>query len=400
MKNVHLSAFATMLLTLPAVALLLGCAGGETGSPDPTLLNNPGGTRAVVDKGDLEGSVSAEGVDTLIIYGSRGPFRIHGMDPVGERFPETEAVAQATELRMDGIKPGEIAWRGTKEVSANAFMRGGNPGKSLDRARKAVKRGLDRTRLVHRRQGNTIEFRLEAPEENQSSFGEVSLVSVDLDFLVPTNLKLLMETEHGLAEVENIRGDVTIVQRGPAVKVRDVEGNVKVDAAYGPVVTGRIKGNVNIRCRIGNVITQDIDGNVVATADRGDIIHLSTSPPTHSSSYLTHNGNIEAYYPATSSMVVSASAARGPVNVNLPGLRSTTREDSEVSGTLGAGGPKMVFRASRGTIAIKTERQFPEFVERDMTDEEFERAMRDFEQQKREGTDPGWGKEGRDITFN
>lgn len=368
-----------LVCLMVSLGLFAGCAPKSSGNLRPSMLNNPGGAQAFADTQDFEQQFSLGGAKAIVITNPHGPITIFAEDRTN------------------------IVCRGTKKVSASGYTRARDPGKSMAEARKATQKGIKKTRFTSRTTEIGLEISLESPEARDGVFGEVSRIFVDAAFSVPKGVSVFLDNNEGGILVDGIQGDVKILQRGMGLgaTVRNVGGNVDISTSNGPLNVGRVAGNINLMCLSGTIRSQDIGGSGVARTRRGDILYLANEPPKGNLSLQTGRGDITAYLPVTSDAQIEAAAAKGEVSCKLP-IRIVNNTRERFTGQMGSGSARFTLRTNEGNVELLNRTQFPELLDTnaEMSDEEFEKAFKEFKEFQDDGTGrPRWQQEdsGREI---
>ncbi len=135
---------------------------------------------------------------------------------------------------------------------------------------------------------------------------------------------------------------------GCTIQVSGVEGEMELSNINGPIVA------------------HDIAGSVVAHSTNGDIkvamIRVDGSKPM---AFSTLNGNVDVTFPASLKALLRMRSDRGeiytdfevlasgrPVSEHGEGRRRHFDSSSEVQGTVGGGGPEILFKTFNGNILI------------------------------------------------
>jgi hypothetical protein len=169
-------------------------------------------------------------------------------------------------------------------------------------------------------------------------------------------------------EIRGVQGPVRLRVVGGAVDVEDVAGAVEIASTDGEIRAARVGGGVEARTSEGAIALQHVSGGVTAKTLSGDIELSHVEGPAVAR---TENGSVEAHFtaaaagsletergsvlvtlPDAAGATVDARATRGEIEFS-PGLGWRGEADAhQATGTVGAGGPRLSLRTSRGEIRV------------------------------------------------
>ncbi|WP_227133440.1 DUF4097 family beta strand repeat-containing protein [Halorubellus salinus] len=186
-----------------------------------------------------------------------------------------------------------------------------------------------------------LEFRVARPEDRvrlrgvwTGDGGLSGKPSMDLDVTVPSSLAVAeTETQVGDVDVEGVTGDVTAASSTGDVTLRSVAGTARASTST------------------GDVVVEDVDAFGGADASTGDVT-VEVPAIDGDTTVETSTGDVTAAVGADVDAELRASTSTGDVVVNDLSLADGSVREQSASGTLGDGGPELVFETSTGDVTV------------------------------------------------
>ncbi len=217
--------------------------------------------------------------------------------------------------------------------------------------------------------------------------GDVNLQDITGNAIV--NIGRNSAMGRGDVQMNNITGDVTVSGYISDTKVTDVGGAVRLDGEYfGDVEVARVGKAVRFRSSRTDLEFAKLDGDL--TIDSSDLHGTSVTGPVrlvtryskdvrldnvtgpvtvdnHGGSVEVHsaklgameisnrNGDVVLSFPADAAFQLDATAGRGDINSEYPGLKidTGTAREARASGVIGTGGPRVQVTNQHGNIEIR-----------------------------------------------
>ena len=198
--------------------------------------------------------------------------------------------------------------------------------------------------------------------------------SVDYQISIPSWMSVrvngtyaFIDIEAGEGEVvaETTRGDVIVKGGTGTVTAKSIMGDVVVENATGRVTASSVNEDVRLTGVSGDIIVESSNGDIRMSNVRAQIVDASTingdisfeGPPAERGRYrfATHNGNITADVPPTSSVTFHVRSYQGRLlsSLKLQGPpRSEVQRGRRTTYTLGSGSAEMELETFGGTIRI------------------------------------------------
>lgn len=139
-------------------------------------------------------------------------------------------------------------------------------------------------------------------------------VRVNYDIELPPNLNLEVDNKAGQVSVEDLIGDLGIINNLGETVVKGCQGKVAVDNNSGNIRVENGQGNMVLKSNLGMVAVRDCQGDLVIEADKGQINVRTDYPVAHNWDLRTAMGSIEVQIPDNSNAILEAEANRGSVN--------------------------------------------------------------------------------------
>lgn len=171
----------------------------------------------------------------------------------------------------------------------------------------------DKIKIQLKQSGSTLTIKIERPHKKRNR-----KISIDLNITIPTQTSLVLETDVGKINIENVAGQI----------------NAETDV--GTITCENISNDIELRTDVGAI----------------KVIYSKNAPSVINADLSTDVGNINFTAPANLSATVHASVDVGSISTNLP-LTVTGMIGKTLNGTLGAGKGALNFRTDVGSIKIK-----------------------------------------------
>jgi hypothetical protein len=214
---------------------------------------------------------------------------------------------------------------------------------------------LDRIEVSALEAESGARFRLEGRVESVPTFG--GNLRTDLILRVPRQVELEIETRDGRIEIEG------------------VEGRVRAESGDGRIVVERFSGDLRLRTEDGSIVGRDLDARVEAATEDGSVELEGTFPRLEAATSdgnieidcrewrdstedwlaRTEDGAIRVSLPRAASAEIDAAVSDGRIVSRVPDLPSDRDHEEDrdrLRGTLGHGGPRLVFFTNDGSIEL------------------------------------------------
>jgi len=214
----------------------------------------------------------------------------------------------------------------------------------------------------------------------RASFGDVGVEGVHGDVVVrsqhgPVTARdvsgaATIEGSFGDAQVEKAGGDVRITVAHGAIDAADVVGGVIAETSFGDVVLARVGGPVQVKVVHGGVKARALEkgaqisasgadveidgfrGEVRVEVERGGVSLAPAGALTDPVWASAAQGAVRLEVPAGSRFVLDATAERGEVQVDVPGLVLTSTAAGVTKGEIGGGGSSVHLQARHGDVRV------------------------------------------------
>jgi|GEM_PF-5685840 len=215
---------------------------------------------------------------------------------------------------------------------------------------KAARRGVEETevRTEQRPEGLYIEAVL--PERWPDL--DIGRVEVHLELCLPKKVDLDLSNSRGDVRVEDVEGEVSVVNDRGGIALSGIVGGVEVHGDRGPVEVRDVEGEVSISNDRGSVRVEGVDGKVEVRNDRGNITVRLPEDVRHPYILRTDRNRIEVHVPSGAAVSIYAKAHRGKVVTDFPLDVSIRGRSSIARGELNGGGPEIRLLTDRGDIHI------------------------------------------------
>lgn len=242
--------------------------------------------------------------------------------------------------------------------------------------------------LAFEQQGNTVIVRAKSPKDRPWKWRQPQL-SIRYQVTLPRQFNLDLSTAGGSIKVPDLIGKVDVETAGGSISIGEVDGVVQADTAGGSIsvaaATGAIKvetaggsirlgtmgaavkaetagGSIRIQSAAGPVQAEtsggsielgEMRGPVQADTSGGSISARFPRSPQGDVSLATSGGSISVYLAEDAQCQLDAKSSGGRVSSDLTVTTAGKPAKSELRGTIGTGGPKVVLRTSGGGIHVK-----------------------------------------------
>ncbi len=214
------------------------------------------------------------------------------------------------------------------------------------------------------RGGPTVEVEAYLPHEVaidvRTEGGDVHIAAVDAGVVVRTSTGAVrVEDVEGSVDVQtsgapiatrSVRGDVSAVTAGGRIDVYDVQGDVRAVTSGGSISLTRVEGDAETLTSGGPIEIDGLSGEVRARTSGGAIRTRFTDEPA--GVVETSGGGIEVAFPARVGATLDALTYGGRVEVDAP-VEPTAAEGGRLLAQLNGGGPRLLLRASGGSIRVR-----------------------------------------------
>lgn len=218
---------------------------------------------------------------------------------------------------------------------------------------------LDELDVDARQQGDRvqIEVRLRTgsrPERRGISVHS-SFVRSDVEVRVPRETDLMLITEDGRIEVENVAGNVETETNDGGLRLREIEGAVRSRTSDGSIVGIDLTGDVDVSTGDGRIELAGNFGRLTAITSDGSIKVRCTMDCDSPEDWMirSSDGSITLTLPSDFSAELEASTGDGRIVNELP-ITKSIESKTRIKGTMGRGGKLVLLRTSDGRITIRS----------------------------------------------
>jgi len=273
-------------------------------------------------------------------------------------------------------------WSGTERLSVStAFgtisVLGADPGASPSIGLEVVGYGVSQAEARRAAEGAGLSIVRNGTELEISGTGERvgtgnTRASTNITLVVPRDLSLTVNSDHGAVTIAGINGQVTATLRygsidlsnitGPvsvtsthgAVDVRHVDGPLTCSATYGRVDVLSVSGPVSIEARHGRVDVRDAGDRVSVTAVYGGVTVRYDEALPAACTLESRYGVVTLEVPRSSAFTLDAYSARARVSVGLSGPTITQQGSSyQAAGDVNGGGDLVHLRSEYARIDVR-----------------------------------------------
>jgi DUF4097 and DUF4098 domain-containing protein YvlB len=185
--------------------------------------------------------------------------------------------------------------------------------------------------------------------------------------------RALLETTFGDVVAKDVKGELRVKSERGSVEATDVAGAVVAQASFDDVVLTRVAGPVEVTVEHGgfrghglekgvkarvsgdSMVLEEFRGPVEVDAERAGIELAPADALVDPVTARAIHGGIILRLPRASRIDLEASAERGEVQVDVPGLVLTQAESARASGKLGGGGALVKLTTDRGDVQVQAQ---------------------------------------------
>ncbi len=167
-----------------------------------------------------------------------------------------------------------------------------------------------------------------------------------------------LSTAGGDIHVDRVTGDLKAVTYGGDIGVESVTGQARLETSGGDVVLRSARGDVTARTGGGDITLRKVRGSVKAQTSGGDIL-CEIGALEGGVDLSTTGGDVTLILPSDVKADVTIHATGGDpggdyIVSEFPGVTISRRGGMQFGeGKLNGGGPKVVIRASSGTVTLR-----------------------------------------------
>jgi DUF4097 and DUF4098 domain-containing protein YvlB len=161
-----------------------------------------------------------------------------------------------------------------------------------------------------------------------------------------------VKTEHGALDASDIGAALKAEATFDHVRLERVGGPAEITVTHGGVQATSLRKGAIVRAFGDTVRIDDFLGPIDVQARRGDVELRPIAAIVEAVSVTTDEGAIRVEVPAGSRFALEASAVRGEVEVEVPGLSTTRGDDGRLTGELGGGATRVVLHARHGDVSV------------------------------------------------
>lgn len=188
---------------------------------------------------------------------------------------------------------------------------------------------------------------------------------------VPSRYSLDISSSGGDISIGNTTGQAILNTSGGSIKISSIDGALKADTSGGEITVGDVKGNADVNTSGGDIRLGKVSGEVKADTSGGSIsvehcmgkldadtsggsIHAAIlDQPDEDCRLDTSGGEIIVSLAPSLSFNMDASTSGGAVHCAFDLTDQSRDGDTELSGKINGGGPKLHLSTSGGSIYIK-----------------------------------------------
>lgn len=165
---------------------------------------------------------------------------------------------------------------------------------------------------------------------------------------VDGRVKLRVE-QSGTAEIDDVSGDLDVDSEAGNVQASRIAGSVEIRSSDGAIEVADARGPITAKSLDGAIDLSGVAGPVTARSERGDV-HVRFAAPT-GGAIESDRGDVAVEWPQGEGAELDARSLCCPIDLATRGFEGR-RGGEEVIGKIGAGGPSLVIRSSRGKIRV------------------------------------------------
>ena len=131
-----------------------------------------------------------------------------------------------------------------------------------------------------------------------------------------------------------------------------LDGELKLES--GDLSAKSVTGPVRLITRSKDIHIEDVSGDIRLENSNGSVELRAGNLPLGAMEIRNKRGEIQLVLPPKAAFELEASARRGDINSDFPGIKvDNAHDDSRARGTVGAGGPRLQIENSNGNIEIR-----------------------------------------------
>jgi len=311
----------------------------------------------------MKKTVILTGILTLVVFS--GAFA--AKERFEDKFAKTESLDRDGKVSIINIS-GTIQVRSWDKNQVQIDAVKVSEASSLDKA----KENAGKVTIEVVKQGNTLRIETKYPEGRLSRGNNLN-VRVDYVVIIPDKAALRVKNVSGdidlqaiggALDIDEVSGDVKIIQALQSVDCRTVSGSIEVREAVGEVnikaVSGRItaeaiKGSIEAETVSGSIRLRDIREakSIRAKTISGGIECESDISPGGRYSFDALSGGITITLPAAAAFDLDAETFSGSIQTDFPVTMSGRFSPKELRGTVGAGGATLRIKCFSGTVRLR-----------------------------------------------
>ncbi len=207
---------------------------------------------------------------------------------------------------------------------------------------------------------NTLTIMSGAQKEKKST----AKGSIDYQLMVPANMQLLLNTQHGTIMVKNVHGPITANTHNGNISIYNTNNTIKAETKQNGIITiQQASGPVTAVTNKGNITIQDAKNSITACTKKGRI--TANCADILSNTYVnlkTTSGTIALGLPKKINAFIHGNTQHGTITSQhyITLKPQTTKLDDhawkqfkkETNGILGNGGATITLNSVHGNIKI------------------------------------------------
>ncbi|HEX7191203.1 MAG TPA: DUF4097 family beta strand repeat-containing protein [Thermoanaerobaculia bacterium] len=167
------------------------------------------------------------------------------------------------------------------------------------------------------------------------------------------NGNVLGRTSGGDLHVASATGTMNVHTSGGDIDIESAAGALEAKTSGGSIDVGRAASTLYAHTSGGNIRIREALDSIDASTSGGSIHARLTRQPRGDSRLSTSGGDVVVEIPANVGASVDAHTSGGGIDTDVPVTIIGHKEDDNLVGTIGGGGPKLVLRCSGGGITLR-----------------------------------------------
>ena len=170
------------------------------------------------------------------------------------------------------------------------------------------------------------------------------------------NGEISADTGSGDVEISGVTGDVSADTGSGNVTLTDVQAQrVEADTGSGDIEFERVTGSLSGDTGSGDIVGSDLSGAETISADTGsgDVRLAGDMSQVRQIEIDTSSGDVELTMSAAPGMEITIETGSGGINVDLPGLTTTSSRRNSFRGTVGDGRARVNIDTGSGSVTIR-----------------------------------------------